>query len=291
MRSGEQRAVVVAVGGGIREYDVAGVPLLDGYAAADIADGGRGQLLVPWPNRIRDGRYDWQGRELQLSLTEPEKGHAIHGLARWMPWETVSASPEQVAMRLDLPPQPGYPFELSLEVTYSLGGEGLRVEQRATNVGSSPCPYASGCHPYLCCGAARADDLELTLPAGTTLQLDERSIPVGRRAVGGELDFRSARRIGGTVLDTAFTDLQRDAGGVCTVRVAGPALAADLWVDHAHTSLMVFTGDTLAPDRRRRGLAVEPMTAEPDAFNSGAGLQVLEPGETFVATWGIRPAL
>ena len=122
---GDQRAVVVTVGGGLREYTAAGFEVLDGYAVDAICDGGRGQLLVPWPNRLRDGRYNWRGRELQLALSEPERSNAIHGLARWMPWSVVGRSPVGCTLQLELPPEPGYPFQLLLDVAYRLDADAL----------------------------------------------------------------------------------------------------------------------------------------------------------------------
>lgn len=287
---GDQRAVAVTVGGGLRRYEAAGQPVLDGYAEDAICDGARGQLLVPWPNRIRSGRYEFEGRHFQLPLTEPEKGTAIHGLARWVPWQVLRRDTTTASLGLELPPQPGYPFQLMLEVTYRLDAGGLRVSQRATNIGARACPYASGAHPYLAAAPGLVDEWDLTLPARTALVTDNQQIPVATQPVAGsELDFRTARRVGDLRLDAAFTDLERAADGTVTVTFSREGRAIRLWVDGAHEYLMVFTGDTLAPDRQRRGLAIEPMTCAPDAFRSLAGLRVLGPGETVVAEWGITP--
>lgn len=287
---GDQRAVAVTVGGGLRVYEAAGQPVLDGYAEDAICDGARGQVLVPWPNRIRDGAYEFEGRRLQLPLTEPEQGNAIHGLARWLPWRVLQRADSWVAFGLDLPAQPGYPFQLALSVAYQLDAGGLQVTQIATNVGRDPCPYGSGAHPYLSAAPGFVDDWELMVPARTALVTDDRQIPSGSRSVAGsELDFRGPRGLGDMRLDSAFTALERDAGGIATVTWSRPGRALRMWVDAAHEYLMVFTGDTLAPERRRRGLAVEPMTCAPDAFRSGAGLRVLRPGETVEARWGITP--
>ena len=285
---GDQRAVAVTVGGGLRTYEAGGQPVLEGYAEDAICDGARGQLLVPWPNRIRDGSYEFDGRHLQLPLTEPEQANAIHGLARWLPWRVLQRAQSSATLGLDLPAQPGYPFQLALSAAYQLDAGGLRVTQVATNVGRQPCPYGSGAHPYLSAAPGFVDAWELTVPAATTLLTDDRQIPAGAQPVAGtELDFRTPRRIGRLRLDSAFTGLARDAGGIATVVVSHAGRSVRLWVDAAHEYLMVFTGDTLAPERRRRGLAVEPMTCAPDAFRSGAGLRVLRPGESAVAAWGV----
>jgi aldose 1-epimerase len=288
---GDQRAMVATVGGGLREYIAGGHEVLDGYAVDAICDGGRGQLLVPWPNRLRDGRYTWRGRELQLALSEPETANAIHGLARWMRWSVVSRSPAGCSLQLELPAQPGYPFQLLLDVSYRLDAAGLTVTVGATNIGTEPCPFGAGAHPYVAVGTASVDDALLQVPAERRLVVDERQIPVGSEAVAGTpFDFRQPRRIGDSVLDVAYGDLERDAEGIARATLAAPdGRSVEVWVDASHPYLMVFTGDTLAPERRRRGVAIEPMTCAPNAFQSGDGLRTLEPGEAFTAAWGITP--
>ena len=86
LKLGEQRVVVVEVGGGLRAYDVAGRALLDGYEVDAMASDGRGQVLIPWPNRIEDGTYEFAGSRHELALTEPSLHNAIHGLVRWQAW-------------------------------------------------------------------------------------------------------------------------------------------------------------------------------------------------------------
>jgi aldose 1-epimerase len=288
---GDQRAVVVTVGGGLREYTAGGFEVLDGYGVDAVCDGGRGQLLAPWPNRLRDGRYTWRGRDLQVALSEPERANAIHGLARWMPWTVAGRSPGGCTLQLELPPQPGYPFQLLLDVEYGLGAAGLTVTVSATNIGREPCPLGAGAHPYITVGTGLVDEALLRVPAERRLMMDERQIPVGSEAVAGTpFDFRQPTRIGESVLDVAYGDLERDASGVARVTLAAlDGRSVDLWVDASHPYLMVFTGDTLAPERRRRSVAIEPMTCAPNAFQSGDGLRTLEPGEAFTATWGIAP--
>jgi aldose 1-epimerase len=280
----------VEVGGGLRSYTVDGRGILDGYGQNDMSTSGRGQMLIPWPNRIQDGSYDFDGRRLQLPLTEPEHGNAIHGLVRWAAWDAVEHQPHRVVMQHRLHPQPGYPFSLVLSIEYGLTGDGLSVRTTATNVGSTACPYGCGAHPYLTLGTQTIDDVVLHVPAETILLMDERGLPVGSEAVGGtEFDFRIPRRIGSTKLDNAFTGLVRDAQGLAWVELRlGEDAGLSLWVDESYGYLMVFTGDPL-PDVNRRSVAIEPMTCPPNAFRTGDGLIRLEPGASQTCSWGIDP--
>ena len=283
--SGSQRAVVVEVGGGLRSYSVRGRDVLDGYDERSLCRSGRGQLLIPWPNRLQDGSYRFDGHEHQLPLDEPEPQNAIHGLVRLLTWEVVEHDTDHAALELLRHPRPGYPFTLVLRVDYTLGGDGLTVRMQATNVGATACPYGAGAHPYLAAPSGLVDGETLHVPARTVLHADDRGLPVDSAPVEGtELDFRSPHPVGTVELDHCYTDLDRDADG----RVRIPFGDAMLWADESFPYVMVFTGDGL-PDVDRRSLAVEPMTCPPNAFRSGESVIRLEPGATQGGAWGITP--
>lgn len=287
---GGYRAVVTESGGALRVLEHEGRPLVDGFDEDEQAPGGRGQLLMPWPNRIRDGAYAFGGHDLQLPLTEPALRNASHGLARWVAWTLEEHSPHTVALTYRLMAQTGYPWVLDLRVVYDLSADGLTVTQSATNQGASPAPYASGAHPYLSVGPGPVDGWELTLPAATRSLVDDRLLPVGREDVTGTAyDFRIARPIRDLGFNDAFTDLTRDADGTATVVLTDPATGrgAALWVDERHRWLQLFSADDV-PGTARRSMAVEPMTAQADAFRSGEDLVVLAPGDDVAATWGVR---
>jgi aldose 1-epimerase len=139
-------------------------------------------------------------------------------------------------------------------------------------------------------GPGPVDQWELEVPADTALRVDERKIPVAREAVAGEMDFRTTRRVGDTILDTAYTDLARDGSGHATITLRGPDGAVQVWMDEAHRWAQIYTADELPEPRS--AMAIEPMTAPPNAFNSGDDLVVLAPagsdGDSVTVRWGIR---
>lgn len=285
---------MVEVGGGLRTYSVGGVDVVAGYPPDASCSAGRGQLLMPWPNRIRDGRYAFDGRDHRLSLTELARGNAIHGLVRWATWSVIERADHRVTLGCHLRPQPGWEGSLDLSVSYVLTAEGLVVTPAARNVGTHPAPFGSGAHPYLSVGEDRVDEVELGIPAALLLETDDLLLPRGLVPVDGtDRDFRRPRLLGELALDTAFTDLVADPDGCWRVTLAHPhtGRAVTIWADAtAYGWVQVFTGDSLPVEvRRSSGIAVEPMTCPPDAFNSGDHLIVLEPGQEFTASWGITP--
>jgi aldose 1-epimerase len=286
-----QEAVVVEVGGGLRAYRAGGADLVDGYADSEICPGGAGQVLAPWPNRIRDGRYTFRDVTYQLPVTEPANFAALHGLVNWVRWRGVESAPDKVVVEHELVPQPGYPWSPLLRTTWRLAADGLTATHEVTNLGGDPLPFGMGVHPYLLVAGRRVDDLSLLLPAHSRLLVDSRMLPIGAARVAGTgYDFTAARRIGPLVLDSAFGDVAPDADGRITARLAGPdGAGVEIWADRAFRWWQVFTGDTLPAPRRRRSVALEPMTCPPDAFRSGKDLIVLEPGETWRGDWGLRP--
>jgi aldose 1-epimerase len=290
IRHGDQRAVVTEVGATLRRYDVGDRQVVQGHDVDAVPDGSRGQVLAPWPNRVADGRYSWRGTDLQLPLTEVPKRNAIHGLVRWLGWQLVGRDDASVSLSATVWPTPGYPFLLAVTATYRLDDEGLSVDLRGRNEGSSAAPYGVGQHPYLASTAGRADDVTLTLPARTRLLVDDRSNPAGREDVDGtDHDFRTGRRIGEQVLDTAFTDLLPDEDGWVRVRLDdADGTGVELRAGPTTRWLQAFTGDTLPEPRRRTAVAVEPMSCPPGAFASGDDLVTLDPGDEHLLAWGLR---
>jgi aldose 1-epimerase len=279
------RAEVLEAGGGLGGLWHDGHPLVT-PTGLPVA-GGRGQLLVPWPNRIRDGRYEFAGAAHQLAISEPSFHNAIHGLTRWSAWRLLSAGQARVEVACTIVPQTGYPWELDVRATYVVSAEGLEVALAATNLAGRPAPFAAGMHPYLNVGVP-VDDATLTLPAATRLLTDDRQLPLGTERATGDHDFRAGRRIGPTRLDDAWTDLVRDERGSAVVRLEG-AWTVELHLGPGWRWVQAFTGDGL-PTGAREAVAVEPMTAPADAFNSGTDLLTLEPGKTWSGSFRIAAA-
>ena len=293
IRRGGDELVVVEFGGGIRGYTRGGVDVVAGYGPDEMSVAGRGQQLIPWPNRLRDGKYTHAWTERQLALTEPAKHNASHGLVRWTTWDLLDQTSTSITVGQRLHPQPGWAWVLELTTIYALADDGLTVTTTALNVGEGDAPYGYGAHPYLSIADTPVAEVVLEIPAATYLETDtERQLPVATHPVeGSAYDFRANRPIGDLTLDTAFTDLARGADGRWAVTLSGLATGAvSLWGDEAYAWTQVFTGRAHPYTEGTTGIAVEPMTCPPDAFNSGTDLVVLRPEQSHTGSWGIRPA-
>lgn len=289
LRHGDYAASIASVGASLRQLTHGGRDLVVPFAADEIRPAYRGAILVPWPNRVVDGRYEFDGVEYQLPLTEPSRGHALHGLVAWDRWQVVQQTASSVTLSTEVVPSLGYPFPLDIAVTYSLGDAGLTTVVEVVNRGMVAAPYGTAPHPYLVAGDGRVDDWTLELPARDYLDVTEdRLIPVGVRPVAErpEFDFERPRTIGDLFIDHAFTGLLRDEIG----RTAVTVTAADgrgvrmSWAEELPW-VQVHTADQPRPELDRLGLAVEPMTCPPDAFASGTDLVRLEPGARHRAEW------
>jgi aldose 1-epimerase len=288
LRAGDFAATVVEVGAGLRQLTYGGVDITAPYGEHELPPKGDGCVLVPWPNRLRAGHYTFGGVSYQLALTEPAQNNAIHGLARWVRWTPLAVAPDAITLGIDLVPQTGWLFEVRVEVTYSLHPtDGLVVTVLAANTGSSPAPFGAGFHPYLSTHGHRLDDVTVRIPARQHLLVDEMQVPVGKRSISGSShDLRRGRRLRALRFDDGFTGLTTvDGRGSAEVRTKSGG--AELWFDEAFGYLQVFTVDDLHDGRA--AVAIEPMTCPADAFNTGEGLIVLEPGVPWTASWGIRP--
>jgi aldose 1-epimerase len=292
IRHGDQVVVVTEVGATLRAYSRGGLDVLDGFSVDEPSSAGRGQVLAPWPNRLDGGRYEFDGRPGAAAIDEPERGNAIRGLVRWLPWLPASKSDEAVALNCVLHPQPAYPWRLELGLEYRLVGDGLEVVASATNASAQAAPFGIGFHSYLTMGMP-VDDVRLTIPASRRLTTDDRALPVGEEDVAEtEFDFTVGRRVAATRLDTCFTGLARGSDGRSRARLesADGGRGVEVWADEAFGYLQVYTGDALeSASRRRQAVAIEPMTCPPNAFASGVDVIRLEPGASWSGAWGITP--
>jgi aldose 1-epimerase len=285
--SGAYRAVITEVGATLRSFSAGGRDVVRGFGVEEMSRAGRGQNLIPWPNRIRDGRYTFNGVSHQLALSEPARHNASHGLARYAPWVLVDKKPDAVTNRVRLHPQPGWPGTLEAMITHQVGADGLTVTVEATNIGAEELPFGYGAHPYLTVGEATVDEVAVTVPAASYLEVDDRLLPVKISPVDGTAyDLRGGPVLGSISLDTAMTDLSRDSDGRWRVTLQLGERFVELWGDETMRWMQIFTGGP----NRDWSIAVEPMTCGPDAFNPGpthGDMKVLAPGETFVGQWGI----
>lgn len=290
LRHGGYAAAIASIGAGIRSLAHDGRDLVLPYGEEEVRPLYRGAVLVPWPNRVVDGRYRFGGEPHQLPLTEPDRGHALHGLNVWTDYAVVDRAPDAVALEADVVPQTGYPFRLAVRVEHRLTASGLTTTVTARNTGTRAAPYGTSYHPYLVGGAGRVDDWTLALAADRVLEVEgDRLAPIGLAATRGtEFDFAEPQRIGSRFVDHALTGLRRDEAGLATATlIADDGSGVRMTWDAASPWVQVHTADRPEPQYHRRGLAVEPMTCPPDAFNSGTDLVVLEPGQSHAASWTV----
>jgi aldose 1-epimerase len=280
--AGGYRAEIAEVGAALAGLWLAGSPVTVEADPQQLPPKSSGAVLAPWPNRIRDGRYRFDGAEFQLPLTEPAIGNASHGLVKWVRWACADRQPAAVTMVHEIVAQIGYPFEVRLVLRYALDPvAGLSVHLTATNTGRQAAPFGAGFHPYLDLAGHPLDTAELAIPAGTVLLTDDQQIPVERRPVAGtSFDFRQLRPIGDDRLDHGFADL---TGTAAVLRTA--IRTVELHWEPAFSHLQAFTPPFITPGRN--AVAIEPMSCAANAFNSGEGLVRLAPGASWSGAWGI----
>jgi aldose 1-epimerase len=283
------RAEIGTVAAVLRSLTVGGVAVTESFAVDRTPPFGDGIVLAPWPNRVRDARWSLDGEEQQLDVTEPDRGNALHGLLRYADYEIREQAADSVTLGALIPPQHGWPFLLDTWVRYEVRPDGITVTHGAVNHGDRRVPYAVGSHPFLRVGETPVEELQLTVAAATYFDVDERLNPIAERPVDGtRFDLRTGARVGDLQLDTAFGGVTHQQGAAAWL-TAPDGATVELVQDVDWGYVQVFTTPEFP---RAEGLgfavAVEPMTAPPDALNSGQGLQWLEPGQSTEGSWGIR---
>lgn len=287
---GDQHAVVAAVGATLREYRVGTRDVVLPFDEDVLAPAFSGAVLAPWPNRLRDGEYDRDGRTYEVPVSEHARRTALHGLVAYVAFELTERADDGTSVTLEhtIVPTPGYPWAVRIRVTYRLSEAGLSVHTAADNVGSGVAPYGVGFHPWLSPGEAAVDDCTLTLGASRHVTVDDRLLPTGDVPVEGIDDLRGGVALRGVAFDDAWVSPDRDDEGLSWARLAsGDGATVAMWADAGCAAWQICTGDGI-PLIERRGVAIEPMSCIADAFRTGDHLVELAAGDVHEITWGLR---
>lgn len=283
---GRVTAHIAQVGASLRGLTVDGIDLVPPYPLGTAAPAASGTVLVPWPNRVRDGRWTQRGQTRRLAISEPAHSNASHGLLRFAAYTPEALEADRVTLAATVFPQTGYPFQLDTSVSYALTPSGISVIHRIVNVGAADAPVAVGSHPYLTVGGAATGDLRIESSGATRFVVDDQLVPVGEEPVDAATDLRGGTRVGDLDLDAAYTDLTRGPDGLVRHVLTTPdGRSVTLWQGDGFDYVQVFTTDRYPG--QELAIAIEPMTAPGDAFNSGRGLRWLAPGDAWTLHWGI----
>ena len=288
--AGAIEAAVSPLAGALRQLTVGGEDLVEPTVGTAGLPGMAGAVLAPWPNRVEDGTWWHEGALHELDVNEPELGNANHGLLSGRRFKLSRHDDSGAELVASLRRPHGYPFEIDVLVRYEVAaGSGLTVTTTVTNAGGSPAPVALGAHPYLRVGDAGVDGMTLTVDATHAYRLDDRHIPRERFEVGDSMwDLRQPTPV---VNVPGHATLVREGGnGILTHRLTRTdGHGVELWADPDYRWTQIYRTDAFpAKDGPRPAVAVEPMTAPPNALRTGEGLRWLEPGESWRIAWGIR---
>ncbi|MDY6049678.1 MAG: aldose 1-epimerase family protein [Corynebacterium sp.] len=309
LASGAYDAEIASFSGGIKALSFRGEPLVETYPTGEFPPLSAGVVLAPWPNRTEDGRFSWRGKDYQLDINEPERSNAIHGFAQDAQWELLTRRPDAVTLGLDITPRNGWPWPLRIAASYVLSAHGLRVRFRATTSSPEPVPYAFGLHTYL--SARGADEAECTIAVPVTHHhpLDARNLPTGEQEPA-EVFLPGITRgvqLRGRLLDDCFSinsGVDAAAAGVVldSDRPDSPGACAAVYTGASGRGVRMDMGPGLrwvqmfTPDERLgcpypgrgRALAVEPMSAPPNALRTGIDLRTLSYDHPVTFELGLR---
>ncbi|MBT1164135.1 aldose 1-epimerase family protein [Bifidobacterium felsineum] len=287
---GDYKAVITELGANMRKITYKGKNVIVPLGADDPITCCHGQLLIPFPNRIAAGTYEFEGKTYTLPIDEHDRNTAIHGYGYRSFWKLESLTESSVTQSWRSPFLLGYPFAIKVYATHELTEDGMKITVKAENYGDVDAPWALAIHPWLDNGFnGYGDEIDghnaqcrLTVPAATHVTVDDNLIPTGTEPVEGtKYDLNDNPLLVNQPFDDAWTDLKRDADGSVTAIFTRPdGLVIKVGGDETVTSFQVCTGTGFPAFQHPAGTAVEPQTAYANAFNTGKDLIVIKPGES-----------
>ncbi len=298
LKRGNQRLVINQVGGGLISYQVE----KDGETKDMIVSyescpeekvGMMGDVLFPFPGRVKNSEYSFEGKEYKISGTKEIDGNALHGFVTDKEWKVVEKNDDSIKLSYEIKKEEyeknGYPFSLKIQVKYSLSDNGLKVETEITNTGESKAPFGLGFHPYFTAGTDKADNISLKIDAKKLVEFDDNLFPTGKMVGldGQELDYNQEKKIGEKTIDNCFTGLVY-TNNISKTEISSKLAKLNIWQDKNFNYLQMYSADTIGDKFMRAGFAIEPQTCTGYALNKPEmGLKTIEPGESFKAVWGV----
>lgn len=253
--------------------------------------GFKGAILFPFPNRIKGGKYTFKGETYSFPVNEPQRGNAIHGLVydRAFVIHDQYVKDDRAVLELQYGYEENhaesYPFPYTLRVKYELTAtEGLICTATVVNRSDDEMPFGFGWHPYFKFEGVKVDDLKLHIPAPHTLKVDEQMIPIGE--VGFNTGFRYLNEINDTQFDTAYR-IEAKSNKKMGTEIYNPKddVKLTVWQEagpQAFNYVQVYTPEG------RDVIAIEPMTCPANAFNTNEGLIILQKGQQWQSSFGVK---
>lgn len=236
-------------------------------------------LLFPFPNRVRDGKYTFQGTEYQLDRNETGRSHAIHGFVNDVPFEVTSQRKNGITLTYKYNgDRSGYPFPFVLEVSYSIVKKNtFRLAYSFTNTGTHDMPCGFGWHPYFMLADSKVSEMSLTVPAHYTFELDDTVIPfqANDSAVQESSREETTFSLRNTILDNVYKVKESDK--TASVILSNGKLNLTITQQTGSNRLNYFV---LYTPPARNSIAIEPQTSNINAFNNEDGLIILAAGRT-----------
>lgn len=251
-------------------------------AEGDFAKGYPSALLFPFPNRVRDGKYSFEGVDYQLSRNETGRTHALHGFVSDEVFEVIDQKRNSVTLKHSYQGgKDGYPFPFELEVTYSIvRNHTFRLSYKITNTGTQNMPCGFGWHPYFNLKDKKVGDLEISLPNHYTFEVDDATIPFLTNEAGThEITEGTSLSLKNEILDNVYK--VADAGKFAETKLTDGELTLTI---KQQTGKNLLNYIVLYTPPSRNSIAIEPQTANINAFNNEGGLIILEAGKTVKGT-------
>ncbi len=231
--------------------------------------------LAPYSNRVRDGRFEFDGRSYDLRMAEK---HAIHGDVRDRPWSCVKTTETRAEYELDSRSFDdfNFPFSIHARTSYVLDGASFTMKLDVENTSNVRMPAGGGFHPYFVRAlAGEGDGVELEHRVGGVYPAGDPPLPTGAAVpISAEQDFQDRRPLE-VVLDHCFSDWD----GQASILWPKSSVQIDMTASESLRHLIVYSPES------QPFFALEPVSHANDAFNLaraghvGVGMTALEPGE------------
>ncbi len=245
-------------------------------------------FLLPYPNRLKDGVYQYNGKNYAFPVNDKDTNNSLHGFRNFLKMSVENIIVEEDFASITLKNSyhgnnPSFPFSFDFKVTYEFNGyNNLSCEVQLYNPTNETIPISFGWHPYFQLGNTSVDELELQMPTVQQVLVDDRMLPTGKLTTIST--YNSLTNLTNKNFDTCFKVNKED---ISEVSIHAPSLNTKLTYWQENNAFPYF--QVFIPPKRK-SIAIEPMTCNVNAFNSKEDLKELNGQERFTGKFGVRVA-
>lgn len=262
-------------GASLQKLKLNGSTIIEDLSPLDYKTTYASSILFPFANRIKDGKYNFDGNDYQFPINVNEENNALHGLVFDKTFKLIDSDLNEknatIILEYDKKTASiGFPYSFSIQLIYHFTEDNMELEINIKNTDNKPFPFTLGWHPYFL--SSNLSESNVQFDAAERMVLDKRNITINSEKV----DTSKGIAIQNNQFDDCWS-LNTDE-----VVFNTPKYRLKFNATGNNNFLQVYTPP------KENTIAIEQTTGVSDSFNNKIGLSTLNANDSYTIQWSLN---